>query len=58
MLLLTGGLVHISVSNAVIHSKKIFSQGSSDDGNATLKLHFYRPLMKDTVTEEVICPKL
>jgi len=37
-----------------------FSQlkGSSDDGNATLKLHFYRPLMKDTVTEEVICPKL
>merc|ERR1711970_1148438 len=37
-----------------------FSQlkGSSDDGNATLKLHFSRPLMKDTVTEEVICPKL
>eukprot|EP00090_Calanus_glacialis_P000704 TRINITY_DN10474_c0_g1_i1.p1 TRINITY_DN10474_c0_g1~~TRINITY_DN10474_c0_g1_i1.p1 ORF type:complete len:538 (-),score=151.56 TRINITY_DN10474_c0_g1_i1:391-2004(-) len=37
-----------------------FSQlkGSSDDGNATLKLHFYRPFNKDTVTEEVICPKL
>jgi len=37
-----------------------FSQlkGSSDDGNATLKLHFTRPLSKDSVTEEVICPKL
>lgn len=37
-----------------------FSQlkGSSDDGNATLKLHFSRPLQQDTVTEEVICPKL
>ena len=33
-------------------------QGSSDDGNATLKLHFSRPLMQDTVTEEIICPKL
>ena len=33
-------------------------QGSSDDGNATLKLHFSRPLHQDSVTEEVICPKL
>jgi len=35
-----------------------FSQlkGSSDDGNATLKLHFLSD--KDVVTEEVICPKL
>lgn len=37
-----------------------FSQlkGSSDDGNATLKLHFLQPLSKEEVTEEVICPKL
>jgi len=37
-----------------------FSQlkGSSDDGNATLKLHFLHSLSKTTVTEEVICPKL
>ncbi|XP_023333990.1 gamma-1-syntrophin [Eurytemora carolleeae] len=37
-----------------------FSQlkGSSDDGNATLKLHFHRQMSKDAVTEEVICPKL
>jgi len=37
-----------------------FSQlkGSSDDGSATLKLHFVRPLSKEEVTEEVICPKL
>ena len=37
-----------------------FSQlkGSSDDGNATLKLHFLNSLSKENVTEEVICPKL
>ena len=35
-----------------------FSQlkGSSDDGNATLKLHFNRPLMNDSVTEQVDSP--
>lgn len=37
-----------------------FSQlkGSSDDGNATLKLHFLRQSSQEVVTEEVICPKL
>jgi len=37
-----------------------FSQlkGSSDDGNATLRLHFLKPFTKEEVTEEVICPKL
>ena len=28
-------------------------QGSSDDGNATLKLHFLKTLSKEEVTEEV-----
>ena len=44
------------------HRVTVFSneslQGSSDDGNATLKLHFSRPLQQDSATEEVICPKL